>query len=315
MFYCVDTKTGKRHSLHTCIEDEARQIIDAKNQALRQPAINLQIAQAYLQHGDPAMAARTWQHVMEQVHSTKTGNTRERWRYAIQDEAFDLLRHRKLIETSSEHFLDVLNKGSVSTNVYLRRAHNFAIGMHWLPWPVLPKLHWPPVKYKDKRAITFEEHQKIINREHNPVTRAYFQLLWHLGGSQTDVAMLRAEDVDWDDRTIAYQRCKTGVTSLISFGNEVAAILKQLPASGQLFPALARIHERHRSKLFIKRLRRLASAAYHFTLIVTLGRSARNVLVIPNACHAKFGARQQGSSSRLFKEGTSQNTAVGGIRT
>jgi hypothetical protein len=76
MFYCVDTKTGKRHSLHTCIEDEARQIVDAKNQALRQPAINLQIAQAYLQHGDPAMAARTWQHVMEQIHSTKTGNTR-----------------------------------------------------------------------------------------------------------------------------------------------------------------------------------------------------------------------------------------------
>jgi integrase len=254
MFYCVDTKTGKRHSLHTCIEDEARQIVDAKNQAQRQPAINLQIAQAYLQHGDPAMAARTWQHVMEQIYSTKTGNTRERWRYAIQDEAFDLLRHRKLIETSSEHFLDVLKNGSVSTNVYLRRAHNFAMGMHWLPWPVLPKLHWPPVKYKDKRAITFEEHQKIINREHNLATRAYFQLLWHLGGSQTDVAMLRAEDVDWNDRTIAYQRCKTGVTSLISFGDEVTAILSQLPASGQLFPALARIHERHRSKLFIKRL-------------------------------------------------------------
>ena len=65
MFYCVDTKTRKRRSLQTCDEDEARQIIDAWNQALRQPAINLQIAQAYLQHGDPAMAARTWQHVME----------------------------------------------------------------------------------------------------------------------------------------------------------------------------------------------------------------------------------------------------------
>lgn len=254
MFYCVDTKTGKRRSLQTCDQDEARQIIDAWNQAHRQPAINLQIAQAYLQHGDPAMASRTWQHVMEQILSTKTGNTRERWQYAIQDMAFDLIRHHKLIETSAEHFLNVLNKGSVSTNVYLRRAHNFAIGMHWLPWPVLPKLHWPPVKYKDKRAITFDEHQKIINREHNPVTRAYFELLWHLGGSQTDVAMLRAEDVDWNDRTIAYQRCKTGVTSLISFGDEVAAILNQLPPTGQLFPALARIHERHRSKLFIKRL-------------------------------------------------------------
>jgi hypothetical protein len=141
MFYCVDTKTGKRRSLQTCDEDEARQIINAWNQAHRQPAVNLQIAQAYLQHGDPAMASRTWQHVMEQILSTKTGNTRERWQYAIQDKAFDLIRHHKLIETSAEHFLNVLNKGSVSTNVYLRRAHNFAMGMHWLPWPVLPKLH------------------------------------------------------------------------------------------------------------------------------------------------------------------------------
>jgi hypothetical protein len=57
-----------------------------------------------------------------------------------------------------------------------------------------------------------------------------------------------------EDTAIAYQRCKTGVTSLISFGEEVAAILRTLPEVGQLFPALARIHERHRAKLFIKRL-------------------------------------------------------------
>ena len=43
--------------------------------------------------------------------------------------------------------------------------------------------------------------------------------------------------------------------SLIAFGNEVAAILKTLPSAGELFPALARIHERHRAKMFIKRLK------------------------------------------------------------
>ena len=46
-FYCVDTKTGKRTSLQTGSEDEARQVIQAKNQAERQPFINLQIARAY----------------------------------------------------------------------------------------------------------------------------------------------------------------------------------------------------------------------------------------------------------------------------
>jgi integrase len=254
MFYCVDTHTGKRTSLHTCKEDDARQIIEAKNQAMRQPSINLQIAQAYLQHADPSLAKRTWQDVMGQIVSAKAGNTRERWHYAIRDKSFDSIRRRKLIETSSEHFLAVLDKGSVSTNVYLRRLHNYAIGMHWLPWPVLPQRQWPPVHYKEKRAITFAEHLKIVLRERNPELRAFYQLLWHLGGSQSDVAALQADDIDWKESTIAYRRRKTGVPVLLSFGAETADILQQLPKSGPLFPRLTQLHEKHRAKLFVKRL-------------------------------------------------------------
>jgi hypothetical protein len=84
------------------------------------------------------------------------------------------------------------------------------MGMHWLPWPVLPKLLWPPVQYKEKRAITFEEHQKTINREHNPVTRAFYQLLWHLGGSQTDI---RSQTIlDARRRCLRlYNRCKSSL--------------------------------------------------------------------------------------------------------
>ena len=53
------------------------------------------------------------------------------------------------------------------------------------------------VRIRERRAITFEEHQKIIERELNPATRAYYELLWHLGGAQTDIATLTAEDIDW----------------------------------------------------------------------------------------------------------------------
>jgi integrase len=42
---------------------------------------------------------------------------------------------------------------------------------------------------------------------------------------------------------------------VVAVGNYVAAILKTLPSSGELFPTLARIHERHRAKMFIKRLK------------------------------------------------------------
>jgi integrase len=255
VYYCVDSHTGKRASLNTSNEDAARQVIEAKNQALRQPAINLQIAQAYLQHGDPVMAKRTWQDVMDAMFPLKTGPTQARWKAAMADKAFDLIRTRKLFETASEHFLQVLNSGTVSTNMFLRRLHNFAVGMHWLPWPVLPKLQWPAVRHKDRRAITLEEHQRIIEREHNPEIRAYYQLLWHLGGSQTDIAELTAEDIDWKDRTVSYRRRKTGVPVIISFGVEAAAILESLPRAGHLFPRVARIRENHRAKMFIKRLR------------------------------------------------------------
>jgi len=253
-YYCIDSKTGKRVSLQTADEESAQQLVDARNNAARQPEMNLQLAQVYLRHSDPALSARTWLNVMEQMKSTKTNNTLLRWEGAIKDSAFDLIRHRKLIETTADDFFAALKAGTVSTNVYLRRIHNFAVNMHWLPLPVLPKPNWPLVKHKEKRAIIIKEHQKIINCELNPATRAYYELLWHLGGAQSDTASLTGEDINWKDRTVSYGRKKTGTTSLIPFGNEVASILKKLPATGELFPALARIHEKHRAKMFVKRL-------------------------------------------------------------
>lgn len=267
MFYCEDTTTRRQTSLRTADRGTAETLLHAKEEAVRQPAMNLQMAQVYLQHSDSALGKRTWQHVMEQIVSLKRGPTGERWQCAIRDRAFNGLRNRKLVETVAEDFLSVLKIGTVTTNVYLRRIHNFAVGMHWLPWPILPKMLWPALQHREKRAITWEEHQKIVQRERNLATHAYYELLWHLGGSQTDVAVLTAEDVDWKQRTIAYRRRKSGTTALISFGESVAAILKTLPETGFLFPALARLHERHRSKLFIKRLRNREATPTSFSLV------------------------------------------------
>lgn len=253
IFYCEDTGTGKQTSLRTRDRDDAKRLLHVKNEAVHQPAMNLQIAQVYLQHGDPALATRTWQDVMAQITVTKTGNTQLRWQVASRDKAFDSIRDRKLIETTSEHFVAVLKAGAVATNVFLRRMHHYAVTMHWLPWPVLGKRHWPKVQFKAKRAITLDEHQKIVQREPEAVKRAYYELLWYLGGAQTDIANLTAEDIDWQQKTIAYRRCKTGVISLISFGDEVAEILKTLPESGYLFPTLANIPCGHRAKMFARR--------------------------------------------------------------
>ena len=65
MYYCVDKKTGKRPSLYTSNEDEAKQIVEAKNHAQRQPVLNLQIAKAYMAGTDNGIKTRTWQHAIE----------------------------------------------------------------------------------------------------------------------------------------------------------------------------------------------------------------------------------------------------------
>ena len=257
VFYTEDTATGKQASLRTRDAAEAQTLLHARNESFRQPALNLQIARAYLAGSDPEVATRTWKTVMDEMTRTKTGNTRDRHERAMKDAAFDLIRSLCILQTNAKHFLDVLEAGSVTTNVFLRRIHNFALDMNWLPWPVVPKKRWPAVRFKTKRAITAAEHQRVIAIEWLPERRAFYELLWHLGGSQSDVAALRAEDIDWQHQTISYARMKSGEIAVLHFSESVAQVLKTLPAAGPLFSRIAQMHEKHRAAEFRRRCKRL----------------------------------------------------------
>jgi hypothetical protein len=89
IFYCVDTETGKRTSLGTQSEAEATQIVQAKNQALRQPVLNLSIAKAYLAGSESGIATRTWQTAFDSIIQTKHGETKSRWERAAREKPFD----------------------------------------------------------------------------------------------------------------------------------------------------------------------------------------------------------------------------------
>jgi hypothetical protein len=166
------------------------------------------IAKAYLAASDPALTSRTWQAVLSAIIDTKTDDTRHRWETAAKDRAFDLLRNLPLVKTQAEDIFKAINSGTVSTNVYLRRMHNFAWDMGWLLAPVVVRRHWPKIRFREKRAITLEEHKRIIEREGNPERRSYYEMCWHLGGAQGDVACLQAEDIDWAAKSISYERRK-----------------------------------------------------------------------------------------------------------
>lgn len=254
-YYCEDTLTRKQASLKTKDKAVALRLLHVRNEAEQQPAINLQIARAYLAATDSQIATRTWQFVMDETAKTKKGPTHERWTRAMKDKAFDSIRPLPILETRPEHFLRALQDGTVCTNIFLRRLQNFALDMSWLPWPILPKKRWPSIEFKEKRGITWEEHQKILAGESNAELREYYKLLWHLGGSQTDMATLSAENIDWTANTISYARMKTGSQAMIHFGDAVAEILRSRPVSGLLFPQVAGWKESDRAKAFIRRCR------------------------------------------------------------
>ena len=101
---------------------------------------------------DPKLATRTWQDVMENIVAKKSDKTLRRWEVAIKDKNFDYIRNLSVCETRPEHFDRALADGKVSSNVYLRRIHNHALGMEWLLKSVIPRLQWPKPVFKEKRA-------------------------------------------------------------------------------------------------------------------------------------------------------------------
>jgi integrase len=260
VYYLKNKITGEQTSLKTSDKDEAQRLLQARNDAQSQPHFNLALARVYMNGSDPKLGTRTWQEVMEHIIERKKDETRRRWEVAIKDKNLDSIRNLPVAETRPEHFDRALADGKVSTNVYLRRIHNHALGMDWLLKPVIPRLQWPRPIFKPKRAITFEEHRRIIEAEtaaarrnqgsrngdqpHYDERRDFYELLWHTGAAQSDAAFLMAEDIDWNQRTICYSRKKLksrgdGIApALIRFGEEVASILGRRPNTGALFPYL-----------------------------------------------------------------------------
>jgi len=253
MCYCMDTQTGSRTSLRTKNRKEAERLVQHKNEALKNPGINRKIGMAYLSASDPKLATRTWADVMADIIQDKMGPTLHRWLTAIKDPALDLIRKNVVVLTLSDDYLAVLRVGTVSTNVYLRRLQNHCLDMGWLPVPILPKKKFPKIKHKEKRAVTWEEHCRIIAREGNPERRDFYDLCWYLGGSQSDIAGLDASDFNCENRSFAYDRLKTGNMGGMRVGDKAWEVILRRPRSGPLFPYLKTVREADRATEFKQR--------------------------------------------------------------
>lgn len=260
VYYSQDCATGQQKSLRTRDEAEASKLINARNEAQRQPLLNLHLARAYLTASDPAFVERTWQTVMEQMQSRGKESSRERYQDVFRSPAFDGLRAKKLMETTADDFLAVFKDGKVSIVCFLKRLHNFALSLGWIAIPIVAPYLWPKYEPKDRRGITADEHQTLLAKEKNAEWKLYLELLWETGAAQSDAVNFKAEDIDWQTRTISYFRMKTGSLAQFTISTALEKVLQELPTTGVLFPNLSQFTESDRASRFRRRCQKAGIA-------------------------------------------------------
>src|SRR6266480_4102393 len=239
VFYWQANDSAKQGTLRTIERREAERLLNAMNESHREPTLNLNLARAYLAAHDPKMAQRTWQAVMDEMATHGIPTTRERCARGFRSKAYDAIRNKRLVQTTGGDLLAIVHANGNCVAHYLRRLHNLALDLGWLPWPILAKRAWPKVHSQSKRAITAEERAAVIASEKNAERRAYYELLYETGAAQTDAANLTAADIDWQIGVLIYRRKKLGPFSepcRLTIGNKLRALLKSLPHSGDLFP-------------------------------------------------------------------------------
>jgi len=260
IYYAEEIATRRQESLKTRDKATAEQLLSARNAATQQPLLNLAVARVHLAAHDPKMMTRAWQQAMDEFSTHGRASTQERSQRAFGSSAFDPIRNQPILETTPEDFLKLMKGRGPALVHYLRRLHNLALNLGWLPWPVLHKAAWPKPRHGTPRAITEAEYRSILKSEGNEERRKYYEVLWEIGSAQADAAQLLAEKIDWQAMTLIYRRRKLRDESepcVLRIGPGLAAILKTLPQSGPLFPSLIKVGSKERAAEFRRRCRLL----------------------------------------------------------
>jgi hypothetical protein len=123
-FYIQDSATGEQKSLGRHDRREAKRLLELRTQSDESPTFRQLLLKTCLAPEDLKLATRLWETVMAQMLNQGKESMRERCERAFNKRWFDLLRKIKLIETTAEHFLLILNVCPSSVNHYLLRLHN-----------------------------------------------------------------------------------------------------------------------------------------------------------------------------------------------
>ncbi len=187
---------------------------------------------------DPRMAERTWEDVMRYATHGRP-SSQERSRRMALSPALDPIRKRKLIENARGRSARPAAPERVGHSQLPAPLSQPGPQAGLAPRPVLYPALWRKLPPTKRRAATREEFDRIITVEANLERRAYYQLLWETGAAQTDGALIRAEDVDWERNVLFYQRKKLRADSppcAHALGPIFSNLLKDLPGKDSSFP-------------------------------------------------------------------------------
>ena len=227
--YSQDWASGQQKSLRTRDEAEALKLINARNEAHRQPVLNLQLARAYLTASDPAFVERTWQSVIAQLQARGKDTSRLRYASVFKSSAFDGLRHKRLMETSADDFLAVFKDGKVSVIDFLKRLHNFAVNLRLDCRADRRALLVAEIRTQGKARHHAGRTPKRFGAEKTPEWKLFLELLWETGAAQSDATNFKAEDIDWQTKTISYFRQKTGSLAQFTISTALENVLNSCP--------------------------------------------------------------------------------------
>ena len=253
VFYLEDVATRKKESLKTTSKEEAERIRTARNEAAERPLLGLTLAKAYLSASDPLLPKRSWNDVIAELLKNGKPQTKLRAKRAFDAPVFRAIREKKILETTSEDFRKINGVQKPSFTHYLRTLHNLALGMGWLPWPIVPPKLWPILPPKKRRAVSASQQQAILDSETNGERRRYYRLLWETGAAQSDAANLSAKDLNRETMVLSFRRRKTGAWCHLSVGPRLKALLDELPSSGPFFPKISKESPSTRASEFSRR--------------------------------------------------------------
>jgi len=253
-FYSEDAQSGKQQSLKTSNRTEAQRLVAAKNEAINNAQFTLAIGQTYLAVTDAQILTRTWKEVMDVVRVRGGASTQKRCLRAFNAPVFETIRQKPILQTTASDFLAMLADGKSSTRHYLKLLHSAAFDLGWLAGrTILNRKAWTPVIPKPKRAITWDEHCKIMASEDSRERQLFYEMLWETGASQTDTSRFTGANVDWLNKTFVYCRAKTGQQATIAIGGRLQSILEELPEEGFFFPKLVKKSSTDRAAEFNRR--------------------------------------------------------------